>query len=220
MYQLTKREKWMLFVLALVLLVVGGYLLLLAPAMDARLALQQQLQEEQMKQVEMLADIADADNAAQQRIDAKAQAQMAAAAFYEPLSNDQLTEVCRGFMDSHDLAAASMQFSGVQVSTITPLTRTQTTAPTYAYEQHLNAAEGVDGGEAGDEAAAAPAEAGAEVLCNTATIAGVGNEADVRALLADLAGRMPIEVQSFTLTPGANAPFTITMNFYMLKQVA
>lgn len=219
MTQLTKREKVLLFVLALVAVVVGGFLLLIRPALDGRIALQEELSSQQMEQATMMADIAGAPAAAQAREDARLDARHAAELFYEPMDNAQLTELCKSFLDARGIVASSMNLTGTQVGTVTWGTAQQAAGNTYAYQEYLNAAEGNTAGDTGEEGALAGGITSADVLVNTVTIQGPAGEAEFRALLTDLSGRTPIRVQSFTYTPDQGT-FSLVIDFYMLQQVA
>lgn len=219
MTQLSKREKLLLFLLAVVAVVIGGLALLVRPALDRRMQLQETLSSEQMTQATMQADIAGAPAAAQAREDARLDARHAAEIFYEPMSNAQLTELCKSFLDARGIVSSSMSLTGTHVGTVSWGGKEQAAADTYAFQEHLTAAEG-GAGEAGETEDAAPGViTSADVLVNTVTIQGPAAQAEFRALLTDLSGRTPIRVQSFSYAPDQGT-FNLVIDFYMLKQVA
>lgn len=218
MTQLSKREKLLLFLLAVVAVVIGGFALLVRPALDRRTQLQETLSSEQMTQATMMADIAGAPAAAQAREDARLDARHAAEIFYEPMSNAQLTELCKSFLDARGIVSSSMSLTGTHVGTVSWGGEEQAAADTYAFQEHLAAAEGDDGAPE-DASLSAGAITSADVLVNTVTIQGPAAQAEFRALLTDLSGRTPIRVQSFSYAPDQGT-FNLVIDFYMLKQVA
>lgn len=218
MTQLSKREKLLLFLLAVVAVVIGGFALLVRPALDRRTQLQETLSSEQMTQATMMADIAGAPAAAQAREDARLDARHAAEIFYEPMSNAQLTELCKSFLDARGIVSSSMSLTGTHVGTVSWGGEEQAAADTYAFQEHLAAAEG-DGGAPEDASLSAGVITSADVLVNTVTIQGPAAQAEFRALLTDLSGRTPIRVQSFSYAPDQGT-FNLVIDFYMLKQVA
>lgn len=221
MYQLTKREKVLLFALSIVVLVVMGFTLLVNPLLNSRLSLQRQLGDEQVSQAAMMADLADAAGAAEQREAAKQAAQAVGELFYAPMNNTQLSNLAASFLDLHGLTGVSMNLSGITVQDLAGVQPTQTTTSSYAWNDLIQ------GNASGEEApAAAPAEGveGAEnqaqtaqVLCNTITISGTGEEAGLRSLLTDLSGRTPIRVQSFSVDDAGQ--FTLELSVYMLDVI-
>lgn len=217
MYQFSKREKVLLFVLALVAVAAGGFLLLLNPALEQRLALQGQLAQEQLAQASMQAELASAAAAQVQREEAKAAAAEAGRAFYEPMSNTQISNLAAGLLDVHGLTGLSMNVSGLTVQDLAGIQPPLEEGESYAWSEFLKNAQ--NGGPA-DEGEGAPAAeaASAQVLCNTVTITAQGPAEGLRGLLTDLSQRMPVRLQSFAT--GQNDQFTLTLSIYMLDPVA
>ena len=204
MYQFSKREKVLLFVLALVAVVAGGFLLLLNPALEQRLALQGQLAQEQLAQASMQAELASAAAAEAGRV------------FYEPMSNTQISNLAAGLLDVHGLTGLSMNVSGLTVQDLAGIQPTLEEGESYAWSEFLKNAQ--NGGPA-DEGEGAPAAeaASAQVLCNTVSITAQGPAEGLRGLLTDLSQRMPVRLQSFST--GQNDQFTLTLSIYMLDPV-
>ncbi|WP_418665811.1 type II secretion system protein GspM [Allofournierella sp.] len=216
MYQFSKREKVLLFALALVGVLAGGFLLLLNPALERRLVLQGQLSQEQLIQATMQAELASAPAAEAQRAQAKAAAAEAGKAFYQPMSNTQLSDLAAGLLDVHGLTGLSMTVSGLTVQDLAGIQPPLEEGESYAWNEFLKSAQ--SGGAAPEgEAPAADAAATAQVLCNTVTITARGPAEGLRGLLTDLSQRMPVRLQSFAT--GENDQFTLTLNIYMLDAV-
>lgn len=217
MYQLTKREKVLLFALSIVVLVVAGFSLLINPLLNARLNLQRQLGDEQVSQAGMMADLADAAGAAQQRETAKQEAQTIGQTFYAPMNNTQLSNLVASFLDLHGLTGVSMSLSGITVQDLAGVQPTLEAASSYAWNDLIQGNTTVE-----EPADAVPQEGQdaaqtAQVLCNTITISGTGEEAGLRSLLTDLAGRTPIRVQSFSVD--STGQFTLELSVYMLDVI-
>lgn len=219
MYQFSKREKILLFVLWIVVILVLGFMFLISPALEDKLVLQEQLSQEQLTQLTMQTDIAGAAAAAQQKEQARAEAAAIGSTFYEPMSNTQLSNLAAGFFDVHGLTGVSMSVSGMTVEDLAGIQPTLASGDSYAWNEFLQSAQSGAAADEGDDtqtgAQAAPATA--QVLCNTVTITGQGDPAGLRSLLTDLGQRMPVRVQSFKT--GEDGRFDLVISFYMLDPV-
>lgn len=217
MYQFSRREKVLLFALALVGVLALGFVLLLNPALEERLILQEQLAQEQLTQAAMQAELASAPAAAAQRDEAREAAAAAGKAFYEPMSSTEISDLVARFLDVHGLTGLSMNVSGLTVQDLAGIQPTLQEGESYAWNEFLKSAqsgEGVSEGEGGEPAGAT---ATAQVLCSTVSITAQGPAEGLRSLLTDLSQRMPVRLQSYAT--GQNDQFTLELSIYMLDPV-
>lgn len=218
-YQLTQREKILLFALSIFAILVGGLMLLIQPALDHKLELQQKLDEQQTLQMEMQSNIAQLPQLQKDQKTAKETARKTGKAFYEPLSTNMVGDLITSFLDAYSLSATSMSVSDIRVK---DLANGQFTTPQengYTWGNQLKAAQAGENGSSANSSSntSNSTSTTAQVLYSAVTLTCVGERTNFEQFISDIASRLP--VQFIQLDVSQTGDFQITLELYMLDEV-
>ncbi|MEY8395817.1 hypothetical protein AALB64_13575 [Lachnospiraceae bacterium 45-P1] len=112
-YQFSRREKILLYILAVLILTVGGFGLLLRPAMDRRLSLAVMWEEEILRKQDMEELFARKEFLENQEAEMKEKVMMLASSFYRDMDTEELGNLVISMLDDEGLMACNMEVSKI-----------------------------------------------------------------------------------------------------------
>lgn len=217
-YQLTQREKILIFVLSIFAVLVGGLMLLIQPALDHKLELQQELDEQLTLQMEMQSNIAQLPQLQKDQQTAKETTRQTGKAFYEPMSTNMVAYLISGFLDSYNLSATAMSVSDIRVK---DLANGQFSLPQengYTWGNQIKAAQaGETGSGSGTSSGDSTTATTAQVLYSSITLTCVGERNNFEQFISNIADRLP--VQFIQVDVSQTGDFQVTLELYMLDEV-
>ena len=217
-YQLTQREKILIFVLSIFAVLVGGLMLLIQPALDHKLELQQELDEQLTLQMEMQSNIAQLPQLQKDQQTAKETTRQTGKAFYEPMSTNMVADLISGFLDSYNLSATAMSVSDIRVK---DLANGQFSLPQengYTWGNQIKAAQaGETGSGSGTSSGDSTTATTAQVLYSSITLTCVGERSNFEQFISNIADRFP--VQFIQVDVSQTGDFQVTLELYMLDEV-
>lgn len=217
-YQLTQREKILIFVLSIFAVLVGGLMLLIQPALDHKLELQQELDEQLTLQMEMQSNIAQLPQLQKDQQTAKETTRQTGKAFYEPMSTNMVADLISGFLDSYNLSATAMSVSDIRVK---DLANGQFSLPQengYTWGNQIKAAQaGETGSGSGTSSGDSTTATTAQVLYSSITLTCVGERSNFEQFISNIAERLP--VQFIQVDVSQTGDFQVTLELYMLDEV-
>lgn len=218
-YQLTQREKILLFALSIFAILVGGLMLLIQPALDHKLELQEELDVQQTLQMEMQLNIAQLPQLQKDQQTAKETARQTGKAFYEPLSTNMVGDLITSFLDAYSLSATSMSVSEIRVK---DLANGQFSAPQengYTWGNQIKAAQAGENGSNANSSSGTNnnTSATAQVLYSSIGLTCVGDRTNFEHFISDIASRLPVQFIQLDVSQTGN--FQITLELYMLDEV-
>ena len=217
-YQLTQREKILIFVLSIFAVLVGGLMLLIQPALDDKLELQQELDEQLTLQMEMQSNIAQLPQLQKDQQTAKETTRQTGKAFYEPMSTNMVADLISGFLDSYNLSATAMSVSDIRVK---DLANGQFSLPQengYTWGNQIKAAQaGETGSGSGTSSGDSTTATTAQVLYSSITLTCVGERSNFEQFISNIADRLP--VQFIQVDVSQTGDFQVTLELYMLDEV-
>lgn len=217
-YQLTQREKILIFILSIFAILVGGLMLLIQPALDHKLELQQELDEQLTLQLEMQSNIAQLPQLQKDQQTAKETTRETGKAFYKPLSTNMVADLISGFLDSYNLSATSMSVSDIRVK---DLANGQFSLPQengYTWGNQIKAAQaGETGSGSGTSSGNNATATTAQVLYSSITLTCVGERSNFEQFISSIADRLP--VQFIQVDVSQTGDFQVTLELYMLDEV-
>jgi hypothetical protein len=217
-YQLTQREKILIFVLSIFAVLVGGLMLLIQPALDHKLELQQELDEQLTLQMEMQSNIAQLPQLQKDQQTAKETTRQTGKAFYEPMSTNMVADLISGFLDSYNLSATAMSVSDIRVK---DLANGQFSLPQengYTWGNQIKAAQaGETGSGSGTSSGDSTTATTAQVLYSSITLTCVGERSNFEQFISNIADRLP--VQFIQVDVSQTGDFQVTLELYMLDEV-
>lgn len=217
-YQLTQREKILIFVLSIFAVLVGGLMLLIQPALDHKLELQQELDEQLTLQMEMQSNIAQLPQLQKDQQTAKETTRQTGKAFYEPMSTNMVADLISGFLDSYNLSATAMSVSDIRVK---DLANGQFSLPQengYTWGNQIKAAQaGETGSGSGTSSGDSTTATTAQVLYSSITLTCVGERNNFEQFISNIADRLP--VQFIQVDVSQTGDFQVTLELYMLDEV-
>ena len=112
-YQFSRREKILLYVLAVLILTVGGFGLFLRPALDRRLSLAVMRDEEILRKQDMEKLFAQKEFLENQEAEMKEKVMMLASSFYRDMDTEELGNLVISMLDDEGLMACNMEVSKI-----------------------------------------------------------------------------------------------------------
>ncbi|MBU3805619.1 MAG: type II secretion system protein M [Candidatus Fournierella pullistercoris] len=215
-YQLSQREKYMLFFLAVFAIIMVGYLGLIQPALERRLELTTTLQEELDVKAQMESNIQQLPALEQEREQARVQATSAGAVFYEPLNSNRANELVVSLLDVHLLTPTSMTVSPMTVKDLSSGDVLEISPLGYNWISQIQAAQTASGIQTGTDGEQSSQQATAQVLSTTITMTCQGEFSNFLAFFDDVAKRVPARV---TLFSNQEDKYTVALELYMLDPV-
>lgn len=112
-YRFSRREKILLYILAVLILTVGGVGLLLRPALDRRIFLAVMQEEEILRKQDMEELFAQKEFLENQEAKMKEKVMMLASSFYRDMDTEELGNLVISMLDDEELMACNMEVSKI-----------------------------------------------------------------------------------------------------------
>lgn len=223
MYQLSKREKLLLSILAFlgVLVGIGGFLV--KPALDRKLDYEAELGEVQMRQISMLEVLNQREDLMEAAAENRQKLKEKAAAYYSPMNTESAGELIVSMLDVYGLNARTMSMTVTMPTAISSYIQ-MPASYTYSYLENLKQAgeasllEGITGG--GGEAAALDT---VQILCSTVTGEALGENSAIRSFLNSVESNSSMQMKTFAITlDDRTGSYVInySIDVYMLNQIS
>lgn len=222
MYQLSKREKLLLSILAFlgVLVGIGGFLV--KPALDRKLDYQAELGEVQMRQVSMLEVLNQKEGLREEAAEMRQELKEKASVYYGPMNTESVGETIVSMLDVYGLNARTMSMTVTMPTAISSYMQ-MPAAYTYSYLESLKQA-----GEAGllDGVASGEGENAAldtvQILCSSVTGEALGENSAIRSFLNSVEANPSMQMKAFAITmDDATGSYILnySIDVYMLNQI-
>lgn len=223
MYQLSKREKLLLSILAFlgVLVGIGGFLV--KPALDRKLDYEAELGEVQMRQISMLEVLNQREDLMEAAAENRQKLKEKAAAYYSPMNTESAGELIVSMLDVYGLNARTMSMTVTMPTAISSYIQ-MPASYTYSYLENLKQAgeasllEGITGGDG--EAAALDT---VQILCSTVTGEALGENSAIRSFLNSVESNSSMQMKTFAITlDDRTGSYVInySIDVYMLNQIS
>ena len=212
----SKRDRVLLYLLLLGLILGGGFYFLLRPAHASAQQLQTRLVEETALHREMQAAVARTAEAEAARDAARSTVAELSHTYYPPMASETIQEALVNLLDSHGITCDSIQVGSAGVGQV-DASRPGSEGLMYPYRQYL-----ISAGEAVQDGSV-PAVEGipAALLAVDVTAGFSAPTSSVLALLDDLAGRKAIQVSGYSIdTKAGSVQMNLVFTFYMLDQLS
>lgn len=108
MKKLTRREKWMLYILACVIVAAGGLRFLILPALTSYSNLKSEAGETKATEAEMRRSIDDSETVQQKTDELDSKLSADSASFYAPMSDWELDHLVTNMLTKHNLKPQSL----------------------------------------------------------------------------------------------------------------
>lgn len=221
MYQLSKRERFLLSILAVLAVVVGIGGFLIKPALDRKLDYEASLGEAQMRQISMVEVLNQREQLKTEAREQRQELKEEAAAYYGPMSTERVGETVVSMLDIYGLSARTMSMTVTAPKAISSYVQ-MPAAYTYTYLENLKQAGEADllaGLSDGGESAALDT---VQILCSTVNGEALGENSAIRSFLNAVESNGSMQMTGFTITlddrTGAYL-LNYTVDVYMLDQI-
>lgn len=223
MYQLSKREKLLLSILAFlgVLVGIGGFLV--KPALDRKLDYEAELGEVQMRQISMLEVLNQREGLMEAVAESRQKLKEKAAVYYSPMNTESVGELIVSMLDVYGLNARTMSMTVTMPTAISSYIQ-MPASYTYSYLENLKQAgeasllEGITGGDG--EAAVLDT---VQILCSTVTGEALGENSAIRSFLNSVESNSSMQMKTFAITlDDRTGSYVInySIDVYMLNQIS
>lgn len=223
MYQLSKREKLLLSILAFIGVLVGIGGLLVKPALDRKLDYEAELGEVQMRQISMLEVLNQREDLTENVEENRQKLKEKAAAYYGPMNTESVGELIVSMLDIYGLNARTMSMTVTMPTAISSYIQ-MPASYTYSYLENLKQAgeasllEGITGGD-GEVAALDTVQ----ILCSTVTGEALGENSAIRSFLNSVESNSSMQMKTFAITlDDRTGSYVInySIDVYMLNQIS
>lgn len=221
MYQLSKRERFLLSILAVLAVVVGIGGFLIKPALDRKLDYEAELSEAQMRQISMLEVLNQREQLKTEAQEQRQELKEEAAAYYGPMSTESVGETVVSMLDIYGLSARTMSMTVTAPKAISSYVQ-MPAAYTYTYLENLKQAGEADllaGISGSGESAALDT---VQILCSTVDGEALGADGEIRSFLNAVESNRSMQMTGFSIMlddrTGAYL-LNYTIDVYMLDQI-
>lgn len=223
MYQLSKREKFLLSILAVLAVVVGIGGFLIKPGLDSKLNLEATLGEAQMRQISMLDVLNQRESLKNQAEEERQALKEAASAYYGPMSTETVGETVVSMLDVYGLNSRIQSMTVTMPKAISSYVQ-MPTAYTYSYLENLrNAGEvGTLEGISGYDGEFAAMDS-VQILCSTVSGEAVGDNGAIRSFLNSVQANRSMKMTAFAIAGDDRTGSTVlnyTIDVYMFNQIS
>lgn len=223
MYQLSKREKLLLSILAVLAVAVGIVGLMLMPALDRRLDYQEQLNAAQMAKTSMLEMLDQRERLQEKSEEKRAELKEEAAVYYHPMNTETVGETMVTMLDVYGLNARTMSMTVTAPKAIS-LYAQMPQAYTYSYLENLRGAGEADlsSGFVSDSGGEPVALDTVQVLCSSVNGEALGDNGAIRSFLNSVESNKSMQMKAFSITlDDRTGQYVLNYNIdvYMLDQI-